>query len=89
MATARLLVEAGLATPDEMLARYDEVGWQVRKIAEEVLGEPKLATAAEIVATAGAPPAGAGRPGRPPTPAEPAAAGRPRSAAGCPRTAAR
>ena len=50
MATARLLVEAGLATPDEVLTRYDEVGWQVRKIAEEVLGEPKLASAAEVVA---------------------------------------
>ncbi|MBB4960916.1 2-oxoisovalerate dehydrogenase E1 component [Micromonospora polyrhachis] len=50
IATARLLVEAGLATPDELIARYDEVGWQVRKVAEEVLGEPKLATAADIMA---------------------------------------
>ena len=33
-----------------MLARYDEIGWQVRTIAEEVIGEPKLATAAEVVA---------------------------------------
>jgi 2-oxoisovalerate dehydrogenase E1 component len=48
--TARLLVDAGLATPDELVARYDEVGWQVRKVAEEVLGEAKLATAAEVVA---------------------------------------
>ncbi|RZU52750.1 2-oxoisovalerate dehydrogenase E1 component [Krasilnikovia cinnamomea] len=48
--TARLLVEAGLADPDELIARYDEVGWQVRKVAEEVLGEPKLTTAAEVVA---------------------------------------
>ncbi|GAB1690216.1 transketolase C-terminal domain-containing protein [Krasilnikovia sp. M28-CT-15] len=48
--TARLLVEAGLAGPDELVARYDEVGWQVRKVAEEVLGEPKLTTAAEVVA---------------------------------------
>lgn len=50
-ATARLLVEAGLHTPDEVLTRYDEVGWQVRKAAEEVLGEPKLAALGEIVAT--------------------------------------
>ncbi|MGW0434238.1 transketolase C-terminal domain-containing protein [Micromonospora sp. NPDC003197] len=50
IATARLLVEAGLATPDELITRYDEVGWQVRKVAEEVLGEPKLATAADIMA---------------------------------------
>ena len=49
VATARLLVEAGLAPPEELLKRYDEVGWQVRKMAEEVLGEPKLADAAEIV----------------------------------------
>ncbi len=28
-----------------VLARYDEIGWHVRTIAEEVIGEPKLATA--------------------------------------------
>jgi len=50
VATARLLVEAGLATPEELIARYDEVGWQVRKVAEEVLGEPKLDSAADVVA---------------------------------------
>ncbi|GAB3812315.1 transketolase C-terminal domain-containing protein [Micromonospora zhanjiangensis] len=49
LATARLLVEAGLATAEELLARYDEIGWQVRKVAEEVLGEAKLESAAEIV----------------------------------------
>ncbi|MFC3988544.1 transketolase C-terminal domain-containing protein [Actinoplanes siamensis] len=48
--TARLLVEAGLLGPDDVITRYDEVGWQVRKAAEEVLGEPKLATVGEIVA---------------------------------------
>jgi 2-oxoisovalerate dehydrogenase E1 component len=51
VATARLLVDAGLATPEDLLTRYDEIGWQVRKVAEEVLGEPKLATAAEVVST--------------------------------------
>ncbi|HEX5542867.1 MAG TPA: transketolase C-terminal domain-containing protein [Micromonospora sp.] len=50
IATVRLLVDAGLATPDELLARYEEVGWQVRKIAEESLGEPKLIEAGDIVA---------------------------------------
>ncbi|MEV6345943.1 transketolase C-terminal domain-containing protein [Actinoplanes sp. NPDC051851] len=49
--TARLLVEAGLLGPDGVINRYDEVGWQVRKAAEEVLGEPKLATVGEIVAS--------------------------------------
>lgn len=50
LATARLLVSAGVATGDELLARYDERGWQVRRIAEEVIGEPKLASAVEVVA---------------------------------------
>jgi 2-oxoisovalerate dehydrogenase E1 component len=48
--TARLLVSAGLRTPEEVIGRYDEIGWQIRKVAEEVLGEPKLASLAEIVA---------------------------------------
>ncbi|GAA0537144.1 thiamine pyrophosphate-dependent enzyme [Paractinoplanes ferrugineus] len=47
--TARALIEAGLLGPDEVITRYDEVGWQVRKVAEEVLGEPKLASVAQIV----------------------------------------
>ncbi|BEL09256.1 thiamine pyrophosphate-dependent enzyme [Actinoplanes sichuanensis] len=51
ISTARLLVESGLYGPDEVITRYDEIGWQVRKAAEEVLGEPKLASAGEVVAT--------------------------------------
>ncbi|HKT01549.1 MAG TPA: thiamine pyrophosphate-dependent enzyme [Rugosimonospora sp.] len=50
VATATLLAEAGIATPSELLSRYDEIGWQVRKLAEEVLAEPKLTSAAEVVA---------------------------------------
>ncbi|GLY20841.1 transketolase C-terminal domain-containing protein [Micromonospora sp. NBRC 101691] len=50
LATARLLVDAGLADPAELIARYDEIGWEVRKTAEEVIGEPKLASAADVVA---------------------------------------
>ncbi|MGC5020931.1 thiamine pyrophosphate-dependent enzyme [Micromonospora sp. DT47] len=50
LATARLLVEAGVATGEELLARYDERGWQVRRVAEEVLDEPKLGSAADVVA---------------------------------------
>ncbi|GIH17032.1 thiamine pyrophosphate-dependent enzyme [Rugosimonospora africana] len=50
IATARLLVDAGVATPAEILAQYDEVGWRIRKTAEEVLDEPKLASATEVVA---------------------------------------
>ncbi|WP_067497641.1 transketolase C-terminal domain-containing protein [Actinoplanes sp. TFC3] len=48
--TARLLIEGGFATPDDLITRYDELGWQVRKVAEEVLSEPKLASAAEVAA---------------------------------------
>ncbi|SCG49052.1 transketolase C-terminal domain-containing protein [Micromonospora coxensis] len=50
LATARTLVEAGMATGEELLTRYDERGWQVRRIAEEVLDEPKLGSVAEVVA---------------------------------------
>ncbi|AGL15286.1 thiamine pyrophosphate-dependent enzyme [Actinoplanes sp. N902-109] len=48
--TARLLVEGGFATVDDLITRYDELGWQVRKVAEEVLGEPKLTSLAEVAA---------------------------------------
>jgi 2-oxoisovalerate dehydrogenase E1 component len=51
VATATMLVRAGLLIPDEVLARYDQVGWQVRRVAEEVIAEPKLASAGEVVAT--------------------------------------
>jgi 2-oxoisovalerate dehydrogenase E1 component len=47
---ARLLIEAGLIAPDDLMKRYDEIGWEVRKVAEEVLGEAKLVDAAEVVA---------------------------------------
>ena len=50
LATARLLVEGGFAGGDELLARYDDRGWQVRRVAEEVLDEPKLGSPAEVVA---------------------------------------
>ena len=82
-----------MATGEELLARYDELGWQVRRTAEEVLGEPKLAGAAEVVA--GWRPAGPpGSPGPWPTrrPGPPARARPPgprRSAAGCPSRPAR
>jgi 2-oxoisovalerate dehydrogenase E1 component len=50
VATASLLVAAGQLAPDEVIARYEEVGWRVRQVAEEVISEPKLASAGEIVA---------------------------------------
>ncbi|MFI7212839.1 thiamine pyrophosphate-dependent enzyme [Micromonospora maritima] len=50
LATARRLVAAGYAGGEDLLARYDERGWQLRRIAEEVLDEPKLASPVEVVA---------------------------------------
>ncbi|MGY0005930.1 thiamine pyrophosphate-dependent enzyme, partial [Micromonospora sp. I033] len=50
LATARRLVEAGFATGEELLARYDERGWQIRRLAEGVLDEPKLASPVDVVA---------------------------------------
>ncbi|MFE2616906.1 transketolase C-terminal domain-containing protein [Micromonospora chalcea] len=49
LATARLLVTSGYAGGEELLSRYDERGWQLRRIAEEVLDEPKLTSAVEVV----------------------------------------
>ena len=48
--SARLLIEAGLGTADDLLQRYDEIGWEVRRVAEEVLAEPKLASTGEVTA---------------------------------------
>jgi 2-oxoisovalerate dehydrogenase E1 component len=50
VATATLLVQGGLQSPEELLARYDQVGWEVRRVAEEVIGEPKLRSAGQVVA---------------------------------------
>ncbi|WP_315974576.1 thiamine pyrophosphate-dependent enzyme [Micromonospora sp. MA102] len=49
LATARRLVEAGYASGEELLARYDERGWQIRRLAEEVLDEPKLTSPVDVV----------------------------------------
>ncbi|HYN94775.1 MAG TPA: thiamine pyrophosphate-dependent enzyme, partial [Pilimelia sp.] len=48
VATARLLVAAGVADAEDLIGRYDEIGWHVRKVAEDVLAEPKLADAADV-----------------------------------------
>ncbi|MEV0464642.1 thiamine pyrophosphate-dependent enzyme [Nocardia tengchongensis] len=49
-ATARLLVTAGVATADEVIRRYDEIGARVAEEAEKVGLEPKLSSAAEVTA---------------------------------------
>jgi 2-oxoisovalerate dehydrogenase E1 component len=50
LVTATLLVAAGVVAPGDLLDRYDEVGWEVRRVAEEVLSEPKLASPGEVTA---------------------------------------
>jgi 2-oxoisovalerate dehydrogenase E1 component len=80
-------------TPGDLLARYDQVGWEVRRVAEEVLAEPKLKSAGEVVAPL-APARPVRVPGPSPRPATPRsvrtrAYGPRRSAAGCRRRRAR
>jgi 2-oxoisovalerate dehydrogenase E1 component len=50
LATARLLIDSGVAEPQEVLDRYDRIGREVAALAEEVCTEPKLTTAAEVMA---------------------------------------
>ncbi len=49
--TARMLVEAGLADPEELITRYDTIGWHIRAVAEEVVAEPKPSSAREVMAS--------------------------------------
>ncbi|WP_428981385.1 thiamine pyrophosphate-dependent enzyme [Nocardia brasiliensis] len=50
VATARHLVSAGVATPAELLDRYDAIARRVRTTAEEVWREPKLDSAPAVLA---------------------------------------
>jgi 2-oxoisovalerate dehydrogenase E1 component len=50
IATARLLVEAGVLTPAEVLDRYEESRARVLARADEIAGAPRLATAADVMA---------------------------------------
>ncbi|WP_425298114.1 thiamine pyrophosphate-dependent enzyme [Nocardia brasiliensis] len=50
VATARLLVAAGVATPTELLDRYDAIAHRVTATAEEVWREPKLDSAPAVIA---------------------------------------
>jgi 2-oxoisovalerate dehydrogenase E1 component len=47
---ARVLVEAGVAEPNELLARYDAAAAEVRRLADEVAGHRRLSTASEVMA---------------------------------------
>ncbi len=46
---ARLLVEAGVAEPSELLARYDEVASDVRRLADDAADRPRLSSASEVM----------------------------------------
>lgn len=50
LATARAVIEAGLATPDEVVARYEAIRAQVDALAREVAGAPQLRDAADVMA---------------------------------------
>ncbi|GAA1308645.1 MFS transporter [Planotetraspora silvatica] len=50
VATARLLVEGGLAEPDELLARYEAEREHIVKLAMECTRRPRLTTAEEVMA---------------------------------------
>jgi 2-oxoisovalerate dehydrogenase E1 component len=46
---ARLLVEAGIAHPRDLLDRYDQVATEVRQLADDAVTHPRLATAREVM----------------------------------------
>ncbi len=50
LATARLLVAAGAATPEQLLARYEGSRARVLTLAGEVTGAPQLTSAAQVMA---------------------------------------
>ncbi|MGW4637582.1 thiamine pyrophosphate-dependent enzyme [Sphaerisporangium sp. NPDC004334] len=49
VATARLLVQAGLATPDDLAARYESLREHVLKLALECTRRPRLGSAHEVM----------------------------------------
>ncbi|HEX9259652.1 MAG TPA: thiamine pyrophosphate-dependent enzyme, partial [Acidimicrobiales bacterium] len=49
LGSARVLVAAGRATPDELVERYEAVGRRVRAVAMELAEEPQLPDAATVV----------------------------------------
>lgn len=50
LATAELLAAAGFADGPELAARYEAVGERVREVAVQVMAEPQLSTAAQVMA---------------------------------------
>jgi 2-oxoisovalerate dehydrogenase E1 component len=50
LATAKVLVQQGILSPDDVLRRYEHKRQDVMRIAEEVLTRPRLASASEVMA---------------------------------------
>jgi 2-oxoisovalerate dehydrogenase E1 component len=50
LGTARLIVAAGLLSPEQVTARYEALRTRVREIAGEVVTRPALASRAEVIA---------------------------------------
>lgn len=50
LTAARLLVRAGLDSPQDLLEMYDQAGWRVRRAAEHMAVEPKLTSGKEVMA---------------------------------------
>jgi len=48
--TARLLIDAGVLTPEQALRRYEDKRDEVRRIAEDAVGRRRLASAGEVTA---------------------------------------
>ena len=46
---ARLLAEAGIAEPSDLLARYDEIAADVRRLADDAAGQRRLESASEVM----------------------------------------
>jgi 2-oxoisovalerate dehydrogenase E1 component len=47
---ARLLAEAGIAEPGELLAKYDAVAAEVRRLADDAASQRRLSSASEVMA---------------------------------------
>jgi len=50
LATARLIVAAGLLTPEQVAGRYEDLRTEVRKLADEAVGHRGLASRTEVTA---------------------------------------
>ena len=62
--SARMLVEAGAATPEGIIERYEAMRQRIRQLGEQASKRPKLISAAQIMAPARPPRAGRHRPTR-------------------------